>query len=113
MGQVTVIREKEKSLGIEIEATYRIDSPFHVFEEIDDGRPSLRVFDRGKIASRFIQEENDFRFKGSESLSIHFDVISGGIGFETQGLDDFSVDRHPPLDHHPLGFSPRSDPGLG
>jgi hypothetical protein len=113
MGQVTIIGEKEKSFGIEIEATYRIDSPFHVFEEIHDGRPSLWVFDRGKITSRFIEEKNDFRLKRSESLPIYFDAISGRIGFKTQCPNGFPVDRHPSFDHHPLGFPPRSDPSLG
>jgi hypothetical protein len=109
----TVIGEKEESLGIEIEATYRIDSPFHVFEKIHDGWSFLWVFDRGKIAPGFIEEKNDLGFKMGESSPIHFDVIFGWIGFETQCLNDFTIDRHPTFKQHPLGLSPRSDPGLG
>jgi hypothetical protein len=113
MGKVPVIGEKKKSLGIEIEAAHRIDSPFQILEKIQDGRPPPWVFDRGKIASGFIEEKNDLRFKRGKSSAVHFDVILGGIGFKTQCFNDFSIDRHPSFDHHPLGLSPRGDPGLG
>jgi len=113
MGKVAIIGEKEKSLGIEIEATYWIDSPFHIFKKAQDGRPSLRVFDCGKIASGFIEEKNDFLFKMCEFSAIHFDVIFGRIGFKPQYLNNLAIDRHSSFDHHPLGFSPRGDPGLG
>ncbi len=113
MSQVTIIREKKQSLRIEIQTAYRIDSPSHVSEKVHDGRPSPGVFDRGKIASGFIQKQDDFRFERGESLPVDFDVISGGIGFKTQDLNDLSVDRNPSFDHHPLGFPPRSNPGFG
>src|SRR4030042_649008 len=63
MGKVPVIGKKKKSFGIEIEATYRIDSPFQMLNKIQNRRPTLWVFDRGKIASRFIEKKNDLRFK--------------------------------------------------
>ena len=113
MGKIPIIGEKKKSLGIEIEAAYWIDSPFQIFKKIQNGRPSLWVFDCGKIASGFIEKKNDLRLKRSKSSPVHFDVIFGGICLKTQCLNDFAIDRHPSLDHHPLGLSPRGDPGLG
>jgi hypothetical protein len=113
VGKVTIVGEKEESLCIEIEATYRIDSPFHVFEKIHYGWPPPWVFDRGKISSGFVEEKNDLGFKMGESSPIHFDVIFGWIGFETQSLNDLTIDQHPTFKHHPLGLSPRGNPGLG
>jgi hypothetical protein len=113
MGKIPIIGEKEKSLCIKIEPTYGIDSPFYIFKEIKDSRSSLRIFDGGKIASRFIEEEDNFRFKVSETLPVYFDVIFGGIGFETQCLNDLAIDHHPSFHHHLLGLSPRGDSGFG
>ncbi len=83
MGQVTIIGEKKQSFRIEIQPAHRIDSPFHVSEEIHDGRPSPRVFDRRKVASGFIQEQEDLRFKRGQPFPVDFDGISGRVGFET------------------------------
>src|SRR4030042_842921 len=113
VSEVPVIGEEEESLCIEIEATHRINSRFHIFKKIHNGRSSLRIFNRGKVPPGFIEEKDHFGFKGSEPLSIHFDVIFGGIGLETQCLNDLAIDRHPSFDHHPLRFPPRSDPSLG
>jgi hypothetical protein len=56
MSEITIIGEKEKSLRVKIEATDWVDSPFYVPKEIKHGRPSLRVFNRAKITSWFIEK---------------------------------------------------------
>jgi len=54
-GQVAVVCENQQTFGVEVQTADWIDVFTHV-DEIDDGRPLLRVRARGHIALRLVEQ---------------------------------------------------------
>jgi len=92
---VAVIARQEGPAGVVVEAANRNDALGDPSEYVGDGRPSLRIIERGHHFAGLVDEVVD-RLLRHEPLPVHLDAVLVRIDLGSKLLHDASIDPHPP-----------------
>jgi hypothetical protein len=92
VGEVTVIREQQESLGVIVEPPYGEKPRGAVGQEIHDDGPPARVLEARDIAARLVQEQIRDRVARADGAAVERDAIGRGIGLRSGLEADYAVD---------------------
>jgi hypothetical protein len=76
-GEITVTRQQQQSLGVEVEAPDRVDvfANAAFFQEVYYGGAVLRVRTAGDVAARLVQEDVLVGFGARKPTAVDFDLV--------------------------------------
>ena len=103
----SVVRQEEDARRVAVEPPHG-DDPHLAADEVDHGRPALRVARRRDRAARLVQQ-NVPKPLGADRAAVDADVV--GAADEGIQLAGCAVHRHPPRLDQLVGASPRGDTG--
>lgn len=107
IGDVTIVGQEQKALGVPVEPADRIN-PFRDLHKVHDRAAVALVFDGGDITARFI-EQKVARALWLQNFAIDSDHGADWIRFRAHFGDDRAIDLHPAGADHLLGISSRSN----
>ena len=107
--EIAVVREKEKTLRIEVEPAHR-NQPGQVLRQgVEDGRPSLGVFVRRHPALRLVKAPKPGRLPHRERLPIDKHFIRRR-NIERGAFYDRAIHGHTLFPNQDFGVPPRAKP---
>lgn len=84
MGQITVVGQEQKPLGIVVETPDGKKAPRDPGDQIKDGRTALGIPPGGNAARGFVEQQADCRFRWRQNPTVNFNSIYFGIGLVTE-----------------------------
>ncbi len=113
-GEVTVVGQKKKTLGLDVEAADRLHGAREARrEEVEHRVARLRVVYGRHVPARLVQEHVRLRPPGDrDALPVHPDGVALPIRAVSQ-LGDLAVDANPALTDPLLRLAARREAGLG
>jgi hypothetical protein len=98
-GEITVTRQQQQSLGVEVEAPDRVDvfANAAFFQEVYYGGAVLRVRTAGDVAARLVHQDIDSSAGRLDAPAIDADVVVLRVSLRTQLGDCLAVHRHAAL----------------
>jgi hypothetical protein len=92
--QLAVVREQEQALRVVVEPADRVDVLAHLRQQVEHGRPLLRVLPRRHVAARLVEQDVAVARGHADALAVHADVVPGGVGPGAEFEDGRPVHRH-------------------
>jgi hypothetical protein len=109
--QLAVVGEEQQPFRIVIESADWIDAFADAWQQVDDGRPALRVDDGRHIPARLVQQEIAERFAYGDSPAVDPDVVVFRVGFRAEFAHDRAVHADAALEHQAFGGAPGGHAG--
>ncbi len=110
--EVAVIGQYQQAFRFEIQPPDRIDILPHAVDQIQHGRPALRIRSRGDVAAGLVEQEVAMVFGHLHPAAVHTDVVARCVGFRAELAHAGAVDRHAALQDQLLGRAARGDARL-
>lgn len=111
--EIPVICQDQHTLGVVVKPADGIDANLDAFQQVLNGRPSLRVGHGSNIARRLVQHYVDLWLLRIDELAVDLDVLLAGVGLGPQLRHDLAADRDPSFEDELLRRPARGDPGRG
>jgi hypothetical protein len=111
--QLPVVGEQQHPLGVVVEPAHRVDVLAHVRQQVEHGRPVLRVAPRRHVATRLVEQDVAVPRSRAHTLAVDPDVVVRGVGPRAQLENRDAVHRHPSVQDERFRGAPRRDAGRG
>lgn len=106
-GQRPVVGEEQQAFRVVVQAAHRVHVFAHLRQQVEDGRPVLRVLPRGDVAARLVQQDVAVARGHMDPLAVDADVVTACLGPRAQLHDGDAVHRDAPLGDERLRGAPR------
>jgi hypothetical protein len=111
--EVAVVGEQQQAFRVVVEPAHRVDVLPHAWQQVEDGRPALRVLPRRHVATRLVEQDVAVARGHAHALAVDADVVAGRIGSRAQLEHGDAVHRHPAVHDQRFRRAPRGDAGGG
>jgi hypothetical protein len=97
MGEVSVIRQEEKSLGVVVQPAHGIYADLDPLQQVLHRGPPFGV-GHGRDKTRgFVQHDVGLRLLGVDELAVNLDMVFGGVGLGAELGHHLAVNAYPAL----------------
>jgi len=110
VGEIPVIRQQQKPLGIVVQPADRIDPDLDPFEQVLHRGPPLRIGHGRHIPCRFVQHDIGRRLFGIDKLAVNLDMVLGRVGLGPELGHHLPVHPHSALGNKFFRSAARCDP---
>ena len=112
-GEIAIVGEEDEAGVSVVQRADGIDALGKAAEEIAERAAALGIGEGGDDFGRFVEEEINVIFFGSDEAAGSFDFVFGGIGFGAEFRDDLTVDAHLAGEDELFGVAPGGDASVG
>jgi hypothetical protein len=110
VGQLPIVRDEQRPLRIEVQASHRKDAPARVLHVLRHRGPALRILHRGDYARRLVEDEVGALLRGLDQLAIHRHQIAPRLHLRPELAHRDVVHRDVPAGDQLFRVPSRGDP---
>jgi hypothetical protein len=110
-GERPVVGEEQQAFRVVVESSHGVDVLGDLGEQIEHGRPALRVLPRRDVAPGFVEQDVAVARGDPDPRAVDADVVAAGLGPRAEFQYGRAVHRHAPLGDQRLRRAPRGYPG--
>src|SRR4030095_8444579 len=110
--ELSIIGEEQQSFRVVVEATDGINVFLDTVQQIDNGRPPLRIGSRRDIAAWLVQQDIARPLGGFDAASVDAEVVARRVGFGAQRANRITVDGYATVSDQPFCSAARRNSGL-
>jgi len=112
-GELAVVGQQQQAFRVVVQPANRVDVLAHVRQEVEHGRPVLRVLPRGHVPAGLVEQDVAAARRRAHALAVDADVVAVGVGPAAELGYRGAVHRHAAVEDQPLRRAPRRDAGGG